>query len=1064
MAGGSSDFSMIFHGTCVMKPCFFMPPSRLLLLFVCVALTARAQQVFINEFHYDNSGTDENEGIEIAGPAGTLLSDYEIVLYNGNGGAPYGGTLRLSGVIPNQSGGAGAVWFGLTGIQNDNDGMVLVHWPSATVVQRISYEGSFTAVGGAANGQVLPDIGVAETSGTSVTQSLQLTGTGTQLSQFTWAGPRSASRGSLNAGQTFTATPVRTAAMLISPGQLKEGDPATLSLTLSPAPGAPVTFTLSAMKQGLLALPAEITVNAAGMASVPVAALTDGEADGFQETGVLAQPADPQWTAAAAGVQIVDADRAFTSVPGALRVMSLNVRFGVGSPGSAEFNAVREVVERLSPDVLVMQEVAGANVFADWLSLVQQCGFPNDAAHIALVGDAFAGQPFSNGDLSGNLDQNLVTVSRYPIRQRVQIGRGSGRSEITRYPILTVVDVPSLPDAQDPVIVNVHLKADTGDANNFRRALEALRTREALTAGGFTGGNVIICGDFNATYWLPQPASYQTNVPAITQPATGQFPDGTMLPQSFSAGSDLTSPGFTLPYATFPHSGFTPLGLSALNLEQLDGNEQTFAFAAYKLDYFFVSPAIAARGAVPTEIYNSRLEHLHDGLPKRRTLPAPSLSTTAADHYAIVADLPLVHQPSLSVTFSRDWVNEGDTGLTATITATPAPAVPVTVSLNAWRDARIPPMPSRITLGPGHASVMVPVDVPWLPGLEPHRSVALTASATGCFSGTGSVEVRNREASGLLVISQYTEPVTGSAPRALELLNVSGSDLNFANTPLQIRRYSNGDADGLVDALAESGVLPPGAVLVVGDDATGDYMVAQGLIPAPATPFSQQLDHTVFLNAAGKAAFVLDQLVFTGNDAFEVLVDGTRSDVLSEIGHDPGTAWTGPGPESTANGTLTLRTNIATGSSGWRQPGLRFTFVAGGGLEDFGIAPSMNDPYLAWAAGFGLKGLDAAPAGDPDGDGVRNLAEYGLLSSPVNAADSAQLTILPAGFSRRMRTNDATLTFTVESSSASLASWNPAAGTDTNGTVFGDGSMERTFTLAGAQPGRVFLRQQVSRP
>ena len=41
--------------------------------------------VFINEIHYDNTGTDAGEFIEIAGPAGTNLSDYSIVLYNGTG-------------------------------------------------------------------------------------------------------------------------------------------------------------------------------------------------------------------------------------------------------------------------------------------------------------------------------------------------------------------------------------------------------------------------------------------------------------------------------------------------------------------------------------------------------------------------------------------------------------------------------------------------------------------------------------------------------------------------------------------------------------------------------------------------------------------------------------------------------------------------------------------------------------------------------------------------------------------------------------------------------------------
>jgi len=184
-----------------------MLPKRCFAILFCCALSVHAQQVFINEFHYDNTGTDENEGFEIAGPAGTLLSDYEVVLYNGGSGMPYGGTLRLSGTIPNQAGGAGAVWFAVTGIQNDRDGMVLVYWPTATVVQRISYEGSFTAVGGVADGQVLPDIGVAESSSTPATHSLQLTGTGTQLSHFKWTAPRSASRGSLNAGQTILTAP-----------------------------------------------------------------------------------------------------------------------------------------------------------------------------------------------------------------------------------------------------------------------------------------------------------------------------------------------------------------------------------------------------------------------------------------------------------------------------------------------------------------------------------------------------------------------------------------------------------------------------------------------------------------------------------------------------------------------------------------------------------------------------------------------------------------------------------------------------------------------------------------
>ncbi|CAN5695304.1 hypothetical protein BH18ACT3_BH18ACT3_00660 [soil metagenome] len=42
--------------------------------------------VFINEIHYDNSGADTGEAIEIAGPAGLDLAGWSLVLYNGTGG------------------------------------------------------------------------------------------------------------------------------------------------------------------------------------------------------------------------------------------------------------------------------------------------------------------------------------------------------------------------------------------------------------------------------------------------------------------------------------------------------------------------------------------------------------------------------------------------------------------------------------------------------------------------------------------------------------------------------------------------------------------------------------------------------------------------------------------------------------------------------------------------------------------------------------------------------------------------------------------------------------------
>jgi cysteine-rich repeat protein len=158
--------------------------------------------VFINEIHYDNASIDTGEAIEIAGPDGTNLSGWSIVLYNGSLGTSYG-TIILSGTIPNQDNGWGTLSFPWPGIQNGSpDGLALVD-SSSTVVQFLSYEGSFTAEDGPANGMTSTDIGVNEDLATPIGHSLQLSGSGLFYEDFVWQMPTASSFGSVNAGQTF---------------------------------------------------------------------------------------------------------------------------------------------------------------------------------------------------------------------------------------------------------------------------------------------------------------------------------------------------------------------------------------------------------------------------------------------------------------------------------------------------------------------------------------------------------------------------------------------------------------------------------------------------------------------------------------------------------------------------------------------------------------------------------------------------------------------------------------------------------------------------------------------
>jgi PKD repeat protein len=159
--------------------------------------------VFINEIHYDNTGSDSLEGIEIAGPAGIDLGCYELVLYNGNGNTVYN-TISLSGTIPNESCGYGALWFPILQLQNGSpDGMALYDACNMAVLQFLSYEGTITAADGPALGMTSTDIVVDEPGSTPGGFSLQLQGSGTTYADFTWAGPDSNTYGQINTGQDF---------------------------------------------------------------------------------------------------------------------------------------------------------------------------------------------------------------------------------------------------------------------------------------------------------------------------------------------------------------------------------------------------------------------------------------------------------------------------------------------------------------------------------------------------------------------------------------------------------------------------------------------------------------------------------------------------------------------------------------------------------------------------------------------------------------------------------------------------------------------------------------------
>ena len=184
------------------------------------AAAAALPPVRVSEFHYDNVGTDVDEKIEISGPAGTLLTGWQLVLYNGSATqrvtySPTGGAINLTGVtIPATCGARGVVVFNAVGLQNgssaatgiDPDGFALVD-PSGTVVEFLSYEGSFVAANGPAVGLTSTDIGIRENGepliGTAV-QSLKRDASGV------WSGPSENNFGVCNDNGVVVPPPIVT--------------------------------------------------------------------------------------------------------------------------------------------------------------------------------------------------------------------------------------------------------------------------------------------------------------------------------------------------------------------------------------------------------------------------------------------------------------------------------------------------------------------------------------------------------------------------------------------------------------------------------------------------------------------------------------------------------------------------------------------------------------------------------------------------------------------------------------------------------------------------------------
>ncbi|MBC8310929.1 MAG: hypothetical protein H8E72_01360 [Candidatus Marinimicrobia bacterium] len=174
---------------------------RILLPLLLLLSSLFSQDMWINEIHYDNYGTDEGEFIEIAvSTSFTNLSSVTVSLYNGNNSSTYG-TVTLDAFTAGGTDNGFTFYyydFPSNGIQNGgSDGISLDN--GGELIQFLSYEGTLTGSEGVASGVESVDIGVSEPG--EIGESLQLQGVGTSYTSFSWIGPIVSTKGAVNTNQ-----------------------------------------------------------------------------------------------------------------------------------------------------------------------------------------------------------------------------------------------------------------------------------------------------------------------------------------------------------------------------------------------------------------------------------------------------------------------------------------------------------------------------------------------------------------------------------------------------------------------------------------------------------------------------------------------------------------------------------------------------------------------------------------------------------------------------------------------------------------------------------------------
>ena len=299
-----------------------------------------------------------------------------------------------------------------------------------------------------------------------------------------------------------------------------------------------------------------------------------------------------------------------------LRVATFNVQT-VGGSSSSEYLALSSVIERMCPDVLLVQEIYQSSDVADFLELASTIGYEYTA--YSDVSGTMAGG-LRNGCMS------IFPILSYVSWSSAEISGDPDANDITRDIFQVRLD---LPGQRELGAFTLHLKSSSTAPDQFRRQVELTRVTQVLDSyrTAHPDDYIVITGDFNEDYGDGPFGSPTWN----SVPST--------VPSSYQLGSDISLPITYDPFELLLDQG---LVFCDATWEDSSSNHTTRPASGRRLDYVFYDST--GLTLVDDEVYYSTQDNGVDDLPpgnwiaKCGSIPGASVSLAASDHLTVVAD------------------------------------------------------------------------------------------------------------------------------------------------------------------------------------------------------------------------------------------------------------------------------------------------------------------------------------------------------------------------------------------------------------------------------------------